>query len=100
MQNLDNIHHIAVQVKNIAQAVKWYKANFNCEITYQDNSWAMLQFGNVQMAFVLAEQHPPHVAFENAEAEKFGTLNKHRDGTRSVYVKDNQGNVIEVLAKD
>lgn len=57
----------------------------------------MLRFGNVNLALVLHGQHPPHIAIERADAQVYGALTKHRDGTASVYVYDPFGNVIEVL---
>ena len=93
----DNIHHIAIQVKNIQRAIEWYTKNFNVEVIYQDDTWAMLNFKNINLALVIPEQHPAHIAIENSEAERFGILTKHRDGTESVYISDSEDNVIEVM---
>ena len=97
---LDRVHHVAIAVNDVAAAVAWYTSTFRCTVTYQDASWAMLDFDNLQLALVIPEQHPPHVAFERPEAEKFGALTTHRDGTRSVYVKDPAGNAVEIMAAD
>ena len=93
----DIIHHIAIQVKNIQRAIEWYTKNFNVKVTYQDDTWAMLQFKNIKLALVIPEQHPAHIAIESREAEQFGVLTKHRDGTQSVYSSDSEDNVIEVM---
>lgn len=95
---LDAIHHVAISVKNIAEAVSWYTETFRCTISYQDETWAMLEFANLRMALVIASQHPPHIGFVNAEAEKYGELKLHRDGTRSIYIADPSGNAVEILA--
>jgi catechol 2,3-dioxygenase-like lactoylglutathione lyase family enzyme len=95
--NLDAIHHVAISVKDIAQAVDWYTKNFRCTVTYQDATWAMLTFANIHLALVLPEQHPPHLGFTHPEAEKFGPLKTHRDGTRSTYIPDCAGNAVEIL---
>jgi catechol 2,3-dioxygenase-like lactoylglutathione lyase family enzyme len=97
---LDSIDHIAIPVEKVAPAVDWYKREFHCEVTYQDETWAFLKFGNVKLALVVPSQHPAHIAFVSAEAEKFGALKLHRDGTRSCYVTDPAGNSIEILAAD
>jgi catechol 2,3-dioxygenase-like lactoylglutathione lyase family enzyme len=97
---LDSIHHVAVSVKDVKAAVEWYRKHFQCKVSYQDDTWAMLDFANVKMALVVPQQHPPHVAFVHPEAEKFGALKTHRDGTRSVYVRDPAGNPVEILAQD
>jgi catechol 2,3-dioxygenase-like lactoylglutathione lyase family enzyme len=98
MQNLDSIHHIAIPVEDIASALDWYTRTFRCEVKYRDETWAFLKFGNVQLALVIPSQHPAHVAFVSQDAERFGTLKLHRDGTRSVYVRDPAGNSVEIMA--
>ena len=100
MPDLDSIDHVAIPVENIAASVDWYRKNFRCDIAYQDDTWALLKFGNMRLALVIPSQHPAHVGFVSPEAEKFGTLKTHRDGTRSVYVNDPSGNSIEILAAD
>jgi catechol 2,3-dioxygenase-like lactoylglutathione lyase family enzyme len=94
---LDHIDHVAVTVADIAASVDWYVSSFRCEIEYQDETWALLRFENMALALVIAEQHPPHVAVRRADAEKFGPLVTHRDGSRSVYVNDAAGNAVEVI---
>ena len=96
-ETLDALHHVAISVNDIAQAVDWYTATFRCKVHYQDATWAMLDFANVQVALVLPGQHPPHLGFTHPEAEKFGQLKAHRDGTRSTYIPDPAGNAVEIL---
>jgi hypothetical protein len=95
--NLDTLHHTALRVKDVKETVAWYTERFRCKVEYQDATWAMLEFENVRLAFVLAEQHPPHVAILGDPA-LFGEPSIHRDGTASVYVKDPNGNNLEILA--
>lgn len=95
--NMDNLHHIALQVPDIGKAVAWYRDRFRIDCVYQDDSWAMLRFGNIDLALVLPGQHPPHIAIEHPDAASFGALKRHRDGTSSVYVNDPFGNVLEVM---
>ena len=94
---MDKIHHIAIQVPNIAKGVDWYDDNFETKILYQDESWAFLEFQNINLALVLPNQHPPHIAFEKDDADKYGKLTPHRDGTASIYIDDPFGNKIEIL---
>ena len=94
---LDSIHHVAVSVQDVAASVRWYTEKFRCRVSYQDETWALLQFENASLALVIAEQHPPHLAFESPHAEQFGPLTPHRDGTRSIYIRDPAGNSVEVL---
>ena len=99
-QDLDKLHHIAISVheKSIAEVVEWYREQFRCEIVYQDETWAMLQFANVQLALVIPDQHPPHLGFETLQAEEYGELKTHRDGTRSIYISDPARNAVEIMA--
>lgn len=96
-KDLDVIHHVAIQVRNIAAAVKWYRENFKCEIEYEDASWASLKFANASVALVLPEQHPAHFAVLRENIEQFGQPKLHRDGTSSVYIEDTDNNAVELL---
>ena len=98
--HLDELHHVAIQVQDIERAVAWYCDQFRCEISWQDNTWALLRFANTSLALVLPGEHPPHLAFSMEDAERHGTLQPHRDGTRSIYIKDSEGNTIECLDSD
>ncbi len=97
--SLDAIDHIAIQVTDISKAISWYEEHFNCDVEYQDQSWAYIRFANIHLALVLASQHPTHLAFNVENAADFGVLKEHRDGTRSVYVSDPAGNTIEFVDK-
>ena len=96
-KKLDVIHHTAIQVQDVDKAVSWYTKNFNCKINYQDSSWAMLKFANTSLALVLPDQHPYHFAITQDDLSPFGVASKHRDGTSSVYIKDVDGNNVEML---
>jgi catechol 2,3-dioxygenase-like lactoylglutathione lyase family enzyme len=94
---MDTIHHLAIPAPDIAAAVRWYQEHMDCAIEYQDDTWALLAFANIKLALVMPGQHPPHLAIVRADADRFGPLVQHRDGTRSVYVSDAAGNQVEVL---
>ena len=94
---LDTLHHAALRVRDVKEAVEWYTQRFRCRLEYQDSTWAILAFDNVRLAFVLQEQHPPHIAIVG-DPTAYGTAQRHRDGTSSVYLKDPDGNNVEILA--
>jgi len=94
---VDKIHHIAIEVKSIKDTIEWYKKHSNCEVSYEDDTWALLKYENISLALVLPNSHPPHIAFEKDDAHKYGELKLHRDGTSSVYVKDPSNNAVEML---
>ena len=91
---MESIDHIAIVVTNIKNAVDWYTKNRDCEVIYQNESWADLQFENIKLALVLPHEHPAHIAFVDDSIEN-GT--KHRDGSESVYDHDTFGNIIEKI---
>lgn len=94
---LDTLHHVAIPVADIGAACSWYQQRFGCRVEYQDQSWALLAFANLRLALVMPGQHPPHFAITRPDAASFGPLTEHRDGTRSVYLRDPWGNAVEVL---
>ena len=94
---LDELHHVAVQVQDVRRAVAWYQERFRCQISWLDDTWALLRFANTSLALVVPGEHPPHLAFTMEEAESLGELSPHRDGTRSIYIEDSEGNVVECM---
>jgi len=46
---------------------------------------------------VLPEQHPYHFAIITDDLTPYGKATLHRNGTKSVYIKDADGNNIEML---
>ncbi len=94
---LQSLHHVAISVSDISRAIDWYSTHFECELKYQDLTWALLKFANIHLALVLPEEHPPHIALVTDKAEDFGPLILHRDGTKSIYIQDSEGNHIELM---
>ncbi|HZC66058.1 MAG TPA: VOC family protein [Candidatus Dormibacteraeota bacterium] len=93
---LDTMDHVAVTVADIGETVDWYRQHFQCKVAYQDETWALVEFANIRLAFVLASQHPDHFAvIGNPSA--YGEPKRHRDGTSSVYIQDPNGNNVEIL---
>ena len=84
---MKKIDHIALQVDNIEESVKWYRENYGCSVIYSDDSWAMLQFDNIKVALVVEDEHPYHIAFEIDGIQGNGKNWKyHRDNTISRYI--------------
>ena len=91
---MKRIDHIAIVVDNTISAAKWYVENYGARLEYSDESWSLVSFKNIKLAFVLEDDHPPHFAFEDDGLENG---NEHRDGSISVYKEDPWGNVIELV---
>jgi catechol 2,3-dioxygenase-like lactoylglutathione lyase family enzyme len=90
--------HVAINVADIARSVDWYTTQIGAEVIYQDATWAFLKAGGTKIALTVADQHPPHMAFDigpNPPAEFFRVAKVHRDGSVSRYVSDPDGNAIE-----
>jgi len=99
-KSLDAIHHVAITTPDIDQAVDWYTKTFHCTVDYKDETWALLNFANIQLALVTPQQHPAHIAFATSAADQYGSLVTHRDSSRSVYTTDPFGNAIEMMAEE
>ena len=97
------LHHVAINVSNIKKSVEWYMENMHATVDYEDDTWAMLGFGDVKMALTVATQHPPHIGFEVALLEELvenNNIKKHRDGSHYLYLEDPDGNVLEKIYWD
>ncbi len=91
------IDHIAISVDSPKEAAEWYSSNFNGSILYSDETWSVVEFENIKLAFVVKEQHPAHFAFEINDFKNKDKIKKHRDGTLSCYKKDPWGNIYELI---
>ncbi|MEL7239579.1 MAG: VOC family protein [Planctomycetota bacterium] len=98
------IDHVAVPAKDIGKSVSWYTDHFGAKVLYQDDTWAFLKMGTVKLALVTPGQHPPHVALrvdEDQLAQQAAAIgmkpDTHRDGTAGVYMKDPDGNAVELI---
>lgn len=98
--------HIALRTENIADSVAWYVEHFpGTTVLHSDPTWGFIEAAGVKIAFVLPGHHPPHTAFriDDAELERMAaahkkTIKDHRDGTRSFYTSDGNGNVLEYIS--
>jgi catechol 2,3-dioxygenase-like lactoylglutathione lyase family enzyme len=98
------IDHVAVLSRDIAASVKWYVEKFGAVVLYQDAAWAFMRLGQGKLALVTPGQHPPHVAIR-IEEEALGKaalaagnpVDRHRDGTKGIYITDLDGNQIELI---
>lgn len=94
------IDHIAIQVESIEESISWYTSRFGCTVLYSDDTWAMLDMGNVKLALTIPSQHPPHIAITVESINDFPDgkkIKKHRDGSMFVYQPDASGNMVEYI---
>ena len=98
--------HVAQPVPDIAAALAWWqRAVPGARVLYEDDTWGLLEAGGAKLAFVVAEQHPQHLAFavssetlERLAAEHGAEIARHRDGSRSFYLEAPGDGRLEVIA--
>src|ERR1044072_9230943 len=57
--------HMAMRVPDIAAALDWWRATVpGAEVLHADETWGLLEAGGARLAFVVATQHPDHLAFK------------------------------------
>ena len=89
-----NFDHVAQQVPDIGEALDWWQRMVpGATVLYADETWALLEAGGARLAFVMAREHPDHLAFKVSAAELARLAEEHdagvavhRDGSRSFYV--------------
>ncbi len=98
--------HAAHQVPDIAAAIAWWRETVpGTKVLYEDATWGLIEAGGLKLAFVMADQHPDHLAWRVSEAELEElaeryelAIHPHRDGTRSFYLEAPGGHPLEVIA--
>ena len=112
--NVKRLGHVAVRVKDVARAKSFY-ISLGMKLVWDDPEWCYLEAGSSNDGLALLGPNykaaGPHFAFHftnKTEVEKahkqfkeagvhVGALHKHRDGTSSFYLKDPEGNLLEML---
>ena len=99
--------HVAQQVPDVGAAIAWWRATVpDVEVLHEDATWGLISAGGAKLAFVMADQHPNHLAWrvsaselERLAAEHGGrAIHPHRDGTRSFYLEAPGGTGVEIIA--
>jgi catechol 2,3-dioxygenase-like lactoylglutathione lyase family enzyme len=91
------LDHVAIVVSDISDSIKWYCNKFSeAEVIHQDDTWGMINIDGLHLAMVLEDMHPPHIAISLPGKAPEG-VGKHRDGSKYIYEKDPDGNVIETI---
>ena len=98
--------HVAQQVGSIDEAMRWWQETVaDSTVLYQDETWGMLDAAGARIAFVVAAEHPAHVAYRvtGTELEQLAgrhgaAIARHRDGSRSCYVQGPGDQVVEFIA--
>ena len=82
------LDHIAIEAHDIPASVRWHEEVLGASCKYIDETWALLMLiDGTKIALVTKGQHPPHIAIV-PDADPFGDIKAHRDGSYSFYQKD------------
>ncbi len=108
------IGHVAIRVEDIQRAKSFY-LNLGMKLVWDDQDWCYLEAGEGKDGLALLgpgyKSAGPHFAFhftERTELEllharlkeseiEVGSIHEHRDQTASFYVRDPEGNWLEML---
>ena len=111
---VNRIGHIALRVENLERAKSFY-INLGMHLVWDDKDWSYLEAGKGQDGLALLgpsyKAAGPHFAFHFDDKKevvniqndlknsglKVGPLHEHRDGTASFYMRDTEGNWLEML---
>tara|TARA_Y100001968_G_scaffold196068_1_gene179892 strand:+ start:253 stop:648 length:396 start_codon:yes stop_codon:yes gene_type:complete len=112
--NVQRIGHIAIRVHDVERAKSFY-IGLGMKLVWDDPDWCYLEAGSAKDGLALLgpgyKAAGPHFAFHFTERDKVeelhtqlkqsgvkvGALHDHRDGTASFYLKDPEGNWLEML---
>jgi hypothetical protein len=89
MSHLVPDRNMAVVVDDIGEAIHWYRNHFACDVRHQDQSWAMLHLGSVQLALILPDHDPAHGGFVTRQvSDSSPFLTSTGKGIQFPYVED------------
>ena len=115
--NTKSVHrlgHVAIRVEDVERAKEFY-IGLGMKLVWDDVDWCYLEAGETKDGLALLgpgyKAAGPHFAFHFTKKDeiermhdslkiqgvKVGALHDHRDGTSSFYLKDTEGNWLEML---
>ncbi len=112
--NVQRLGHVAVRVKDVERAKSFY-LGLGMRLIWDDPDWCYLEAGSGKDGLALLgpgyKAAGPHFAFHFTDRTEIelvhkqlknsgvpvGALHDHRDGTASFYLKDPEGNWLEML---
>jgi catechol 2,3-dioxygenase-like lactoylglutathione lyase family enzyme len=116
-KNTESVHrlgHVAIRVGDVDRA-KCFYLGLGMKLVWDDPDWCYLETGESRDGLALLgpgyKAAGPHFAFHFTDREqietihkslkkqgvKVGSLHDHRDGTSSFYLRDTEGNWLEML---
>ena len=114
MESVHRLGHVAIRVDDVERAKSFYMS-LGMKLVWDDADWCYLEAGESRDGLALLgpayKAAGPHFAFHFTDKDeikrihnslknqglKVGALHEHRDGTSSFYLKDTEGNWLEML---
>ncbi len=114
IKGVDRLGHVAIRVEDIDRAKNFY-ISLGMRLVWDDCDWCYLEAGESRDGLALLgptyKAAGPHFAYHFTDKDelqkvhnflknqgtKVGALHDHRDGTSSFYLKDTEGNWLEML---
>ena len=112
--NVHRLGHTAIRVQDVKRAKSFY-IDLGMNLIWDDKDWCYLEAGPGRDGLALLgpgyKSAGPHFAFHftdiveirkmhkqlESQGIEVGKLHSHRDGTASFYLKDTEGNWLEML---
>lgn len=112
--SVQRLGHIAIRVENLERAKSFY-LDLGMKLVWNDPDWCYLEAAPAKDGLALLGPNykaaGPHFAFHFTERQtvetihrklkedgaQVGAIHEHRDGTASFYLKDPEGNWLEML---
>ena len=113
-KGVNRIGHTALRVKDLERSKSFY-INLGMKLIWDDKDWCYLEAGIYKDGLALLgptyKAAGPHVAFHFEDKKevhrihhdlqkaglKVGAIHDHRDGTASFYMRDTEGNWLEMI---
>jgi len=109
---VERLGHVAIRVEDMERAKAFY-LGLGCRLVWSAADWCYLMAGNDGLALLGPDYRAagPHFAFHFSDRDQVqamhdqlqaagvavGGLHDHRDGTASFYLRDTEGNWLEML---
>lgn len=95
---VERLGHVAIRVEDMERAKAFY-LGLGCRLVWDAADWCYLMAGDDGLALLGPDYRAagPHFAFHFSDRDQVQAMHDHRDGTASFYLRDPEGNWLEML---
>ncbi len=98
---MKTIDHIAVLVENLEISQRWYEKHCGAKMIFKDHKYRRMKMNNTTIALIDKKHYKyAHIGVLVDCVNDFpdnGEVVTHRDGTVGCYLRDPDGNVVELI---